>query len=212
MTNIKRILLYRSLRGSMAILILIFTLLGTADSHPEQGKTVFEGWERPEFPPAHIAETECETSEEATVEDIIIPETYEDHTLCEPVTEEIFFETEAVTFDETVPKLLVSKPMDTKDPEIYMYKITVSQWKKSVVCGILLILHTEADSGIYDVMPENIPSEIYLSYIINVDKTAVLIDGIINNDGLNTEICFYVLAKKDAGKLYAEVVDYEEMP
>ena len=163
------------------------------------------------MPSENRDETECEASIETLIEDITDPETLENYTLCEPVTEEMFFETEVVIQDEIIPKLLISKLTDTDDPDYSRYKITVTPWKKCVVCGILLILHTEGDGGIYDVTIENMPSKICFSYIINIDKTAVLIDGIIKDDETNSEISFYVLVKKDAGKLCAEVLDYQEI-
>ncbi len=195
----------------MAILVLISTLCGASDSHPEHGKTVFEGWERPVAPPIYIEETEGEVSAEAPTEDIIEPETFEDHTVCEPDTEETFAETEIETLDGSVPKLLISMPTDMNDQGSCVYTVTVTQWKSSVLCGILLILHTEADSKIYDVMMDHIPSGIHFSYIISDNKAAVLLDGIVNINEANTEISFHLVTEKNGGKLYAEVEDYQEM-
>jgi len=165
------------------ILVCFFLLFAGADSHPAHGETHFDGWERPVLWPDESFVTELRS---------------------DVITEEIFSDTQdACTIQNNgtdtqeppksfeIPVIYTGDPLMIDGESGVLYPIYL-QWKPvEATCGLIFIIESGKNSDIYAVTPENIPTELCLTYVIDDGRAAVLMDGMmVNEEGFNGILCY----------------------
>lgn len=112
--------------------------------------------------------------------------------------------------DPAAPIVSVSEAQRVED-EGYLYTVEISNIGDEGVCGLLFILHTEADCEIFAVTGGGELSGLHFSYIINKNTAVALMDGKKYIPSKQPSVLCYVAVRsmsESPPKLMINIVEY----